>query len=338
VLPDRPALAVALAMASAVATYGLIVFLRPVMARYALARPNARSSHTVPTPQGGGIAIVIAVVCAAAVALVAEASIPRGTTAALLAATAVLAVVGAADDIIVLPALPRLIVQFGAAAVVVASLEGARLWPAVPELLEHVLLVVGIVWFVNLVNFMDGIDWISVSEVVPVTAGIAIIASQHAASNPLVFYVAICLGAAMLGFAPFNRPVAKLFLGDVGSLPIGLLMAWMLVQTAVDGHVVAAVLLPFYYVADATLTLARRLARRERIWQAHRSHFYQVATTRGRSVIEVVKLVFAINVALCIIAVASTYVAAMTVQLGLLALGIAIVVWLLFALSRRSAA
>ena len=93
--------------------------------------------------------------------------------------------------------------------------------------------------------------------------------------------VALALCGALIGFAPFNRPVARIFLGDVGSLPIGLLFAWLLVLLAGSGHLAAAVILPLYYLADATLTLLRRMKDREPFWQAHRTHFYQLATDRG---------------------------------------------------------
>ena len=95
--------------------------------------------------------------------------------------------------------------------------------------------------------------------------------------------VALALCGALLGFAPFNKPVARLFLGDVGSLPIGLLVGWMLLQLAGTGALAAAILLPLYYLMDATITLLRRLARREKVWEAHRSHFYQKATDNGFS-------------------------------------------------------
>ena len=97
----------------------------------------------------------------------------------------------------------------------------------------------------------------------------------------------------MLGFAPFNKPVARLFLGDVGSLPIGLLLGWLLLQLAAKGHLAAALILPLYYLADATITLACRIARGEPIWQAHRTHFYQRATDNGFSVPAIVTRVFA---------------------------------------------
>ena len=84
----------------------------------------------------------------------------------------------------------------------------------------------------------------------------------------------------MIGFAPFNKPVARMFLGDVGSLPIGLLFGWLLIVLAGRGHLAAALLLPLYYLADATITLLRRFAAGEPIMQAHRSHFYQRAIGR----------------------------------------------------------
>ena len=111
----------------------------------------------------------------------------------------------------------------------------------------------------------------------------------------------------MLGFAPFNRPVAKIFLGDVGSLPIGLLLGWCLLQLAYRQQFAAAVLLPLYYLADATVTLLRRLVKREPFWAAHRSHFYQRATDNGFTVLRVVSEVFVLNVGLAALAIASTY-------------------------------
>ncbi len=117
---------------------------------------------------------------------------------------------------------------------------------------------------------------------------------------PYAVICALALLGAMIGFAPFNRPVARLFLGDVGSLPIGLVVGWLLALLANKGHLAAAMLLPLYYLMDATLTLLRRLSRKEKVWQAHRTHFYQRATDNGFSVKEVIAQVFALNVALVV--------------------------------------
>jgi UDP-N-acetylmuramyl pentapeptide phosphotransferase/UDP-N-acetylglucosamine-1-phosphate transferase len=159
-------------------------------------------------------------------------------------------------------------------------------------------------WFVNLVNFMDGVDWMTVAEVVPVTGAIVILGLLGELPQPATI-VAAALGGAMLGFAPFNRPVARIFLGDVGSLPIGLLLGWCLLQLAGHRQFAAALLLPLYYLSDATVTLLLRLARGEPFWTAHRAHFYQRATDNGFTVWRVVGEVFALNVFLAVLAIGS---------------------------------
>ncbi len=99
-----------------------------------------------------------------------------------------------------------------------------------------------------------------------------------------------------------NKPVATVFLGDVGSLPIGLLLGWLLLQLAGSGHLAAALILPLYYLADATITLGCRIAGGEAFWQAHRRHFYQRATDNGFSVPAIVTRVVLVNFALAAIA------------------------------------
>jgi len=144
---------------------------------------------------------------------------------------------------------------------------------------------------------MDGIDWMTVAEAVPIAGAIILLGLLGAVPTPPLT-VAVALFGAMIGFAPFNKPVARLFLGDVGSLPIGLLLAWLLFHVAASGHLAAAILLPLYYLADTALTLLRRALAREPIWQPHRSHFYQRATDGGFSVHAIVLRVFLVNVAL----------------------------------------
>jgi len=290
---------------AALTSAGLIVLLYPLLKRYALAKPNARSSHHVPTPQGGGIAVVAATVAAVGGAL---GLLPLGVSlnvplGAVLGAAVLTACLGAADDIRPLPVAPRLLLQAIVVAAVIFSLpDQLRVLPLLPWWLERFLIMLGGLWFVNLVNFMDGIDWMTVAEVVPLAAGLAAMGAIHALPTYGTI-VALALGGAMLGFAYFNRPIARLFLGDVGSLPIGLLLGWLLLLLAGDGHLIAAVIMPLYYLADATITLVRRLSRGEPVWQSHRTHFYQLATDRGFSVIEIVARVFIVNVALCALAI-----------------------------------
>jgi UDP-N-acetylmuramyl pentapeptide phosphotransferase/UDP-N-acetylglucosamine-1-phosphate transferase len=322
-------LIVAIAMSA-----GLIVVLRPLLVRYALARPNARSSHREPTPQGGGIAVVAATLASLWIGLVASGLATDAQLPALTLAALALALAGAVDDIRGLGAALRLLLQTVAVGAVLATLPmDVSIMPQLPRALELAVLLLGGVWFVNLVNFMDGIDWMTVAEVVPVAAALALLGLMGAAPAA-VMLVALALLGGMIGFAPFNRPVARLFLGDVGSLPIGLMLGWMLLILASRGHLAAALLLPLYYLADATITLGRRLVRGERVWQAHRTHFYQRALDGGFTVNEVVVRVFVLNLALAILALVSAIEPDWRVDLATLALGGALVAWLLVTFTR----
>jgi UDP-N-acetylmuramyl pentapeptide phosphotransferase/UDP-N-acetylglucosamine-1-phosphate transferase len=317
----------------------LIILLRPLLVRYALARPNARSSHKSPTPQGGGIAVVAATLLAAGTALLFDPTIEHSAMmmfALVAAVSVVLATLGALDDIHPLNALPRLTMQVIVVVIIVAALPvESRILPFLPWWLERTALVFAGVWFVNLVNFMDGIDWMTVAEVVPVASGLALLGFLGALSS-LPTLIALALLGAMLGFAPFNRPVAKLFLGDVGSLPIGLLLFWLLMQLAVEGHLAAALLLPLYYIADTTIILIRRMASGERITQAHRSHFYQTANDRGFTVIKIVGHVFLANALLVALALVTIEQSSLVASSGALVLGSALVASLLMTFARDS--
>ena len=156
--------------------------------------------------------------------------------------------------------LPRLLLQALAVGAIVFTAPGdLRIAPPCPLWIERGLLLLAGLWFVNLVNFMDGLDWMTVAEVVPITGAMVVLGSLGEFPLPATL-VAAALCGAMLGFAPFNRPVATIFLGDVGSLPIGLLLGWCLLQLAYHQQFAAALLLPLYYLLDATVTLLRRLA------------------------------------------------------------------------------
>ncbi len=251
------------------------------------------------------------------------------------AGVVVTACVGATDDIHPLGVAPRLILQaLAVAAVIYALPDDLRVVSILPWWIERLLLFVGGLWFVNLVNFMDGIDWMTVAEIVPISAALVALGCLGALSRDGIA-AALALGGAMLGFAYFNRPAAKLFLGDVGSLPIGLLVGWLLVLLAGNGHLTAALLLPLYYLADATLTLIRRLSSGEHVWQAHRTHYYQRATDRGFTVSEIVARVFAVNLGLAALALATVLAKSRAVDVVALVCGAALVGWLLYAFTRK---
>ena len=255
----------------------------------------------------------------------------------ILAAVVLISGVGVLADIHPENVASRLLLQTLAVAAVIFVLPpGLRVLPIVPLPAERIVLLIGGLWFVNLVNFMDGLDWMTVAEVVPITAAVAVVGA-FGILPPAAIVVSFALCGAMIGFAYFNRPVAKLFLGDVGSLPVGLLLGWLLVLLAGNGGRAAAILLPLYYLADSTITLARRALNGERVWQAHRTHFYQRAIDRGFSVIDVVTRVFVLNLVLCSLAVVTVLLPSRLIAAGALLGGAALVAWTLvpFARGRR---
>ena len=260
--------------------------LRLLRRRGVLDIPNERSSHSSPTPRGGGIAVA-GVLFAAWLGFWLSGT---GGLAAphfwiILAAGAALAVISWFDD--VRGGLPPT-VRLGAQAIAVgaglmALPEGAGVFQgALPPALDLALSGLIWLWFVNLFNFMDGIDGISGVEAASIGGGIALIAvyKPDASIDPLL---AATVSAAAVGFLCWNWHPAKIFLGDVGSVPLGFLLGWLLLNLASGGAWAAAAILPLYYLADATITLARRALRGEMIWQAHREHFYQRAVRNGRS-------------------------------------------------------
>lgn len=313
----------------------LIALLFPLLRRYALARPNARSSHRIPTPQGGGIAIIAATLLVAGAAVAATSvfgSFSR-ELAAVAGCTAILAIIGAVDDLRPLEAMPRLVLQALVVMALVAALPPSlQVVPFLPWWIERALMVLALVWLINLTNFMDGIDWITVAEVVPVTAALGLFGLFGALPGDAML-IAFALCGATLGFAPFNRPVARLFLGDVGSLPIGLLIGWLLIHLA-EHQFAAALLLPLYYLADATITLLRRGLNGEPLMTAHRSHFYQRALDGGMPVLRIVRRVALLNLALATLAFATLWAPVATVPAVIA--GIVLVGYVLFGFERHA--
>jgi UDP-N-acetylmuramyl pentapeptide phosphotransferase/UDP-N-acetylglucosamine-1-phosphate transferase len=283
---------------------------RAVLLRHAVMdHPNERSSHSVPTPRGGGIG-VLAVALPAWVAI--GLTIPSSLSGPAIAGWAVaagasgLALISWIDDLRGLGAAVRLAGQFVATAALVLFLPGAVFQGLLPPYLDAAAAALLWVWFVNLYNFMDGIDGITAVETIAIGLGLALVGLT---AVPLVadHLQAGILAAAALGFLVWNRPPAKIFLGDVGSVPLGYLLGWLLLGLAATGQWQAALILPLYYLADATLTLGRRARRGETIWRAHREHFYQRATQTGRSHGTVAGAIGGVNLLLVGLALAAAH-------------------------------
>ena len=245
----------------------------------------------------------------------------------VLAAAVILAATGAIDDLRPLGPLAKLVPQVVAVALVVvfASPGEARLFPTLPLALDRALAILAGVWFVNLVNFMDGIDWITVAGCGVPLAALAILGAvtfQQGVTAPLL---AAALCGALIGFSPFNKPVARVFLGDVGSLPIGLILGYGLYRLALAGHLAAALILPLYYLWDSGSTLLRRMSRGETFWEAHRSHIYQRATNAGWSVAAVVRQIFVLDLMLGALAFVSVWQDSLAVSAVMLVMAMVLV-------------
>ncbi|MDD9878823.1 MAG: glycosyltransferase family 4 protein, partial [Magnetovibrio sp.] len=261
--------------------FGSRTLIRRLSERAILDHPNDRSSHTAPTPRGAGIAVVGALLPAWALigAVTGQLTEPLFLVAGM---ALVLAVVSWIDDLRGLSPLVRIGVQAAAIAAVMtlapptAPVFGGLLPPA----LDHLAAGLIWLWFVNLYNFMDGIDGLAGVETLAIGVGAFVVARKLGLGGAQMA-LALTLAAAALGFLRWNWHPAKIFLGDVGSIPLGFLTGWLLLNLAAAGAWAPALILPLYFLADATWTLARRGLQGRRIWEAHREHFYQRAVDSG---------------------------------------------------------
>ncbi len=287
--------ALATAIAIAATTYAAVGILRPWLLRHGIVdTPNQRSNHRQPRPRGAGLAI-IAVLVPVWLAWLILSGAPA-VQMALPAAVVGLAWISWRDDVVGLRQWPRLAAHAAAAAVLTWSLPGPVFqgWlPAVPDALITALLLM---WFINLYNFMDGIDGITGVESIATAGGLAIVFVIGGAAT--MAWPALVIAAAAAGFLLWNWAPARVFMGDVGSIPLGAAIGWLLLVAAAQGLWLAALILPAYYLADATITLARRAIRGANLMQAHREHFYQRAVLAGRSHASVARAVALANAAL----------------------------------------
>lgn len=315
-------MAIAVVASAAALSAFLIYLLRPVLIRYLLAHPNERSSHVRATPQGAGVGVIAALLI---VLVGVQLWLPQAVSGPLLfpvvLAAIGLTVLGLIDDARPLPVACRFAGQILAALVLAFSLpQDLRILPdLLPFWAERGLIAFGAVYLINAINFLDGIDWITAAQVVPMTLGVAALAWLGAVPTN-VGTLALALLGAMLGFAVFNKHPARVFLGDAGSLPVGLLLALMLSFVA-GTNVSAALLLPLYTLLDSGITLIRRSYNREQIFKAHRSHFYQRAVIAGMTAPQVTARVFLLGLLLAVLAVAAVTAKSTLADILLLALG-----------------
>ena len=288
-------------------TTGLLsAFLTGVLRRYALNQnlmdiPNDRSSHSSPTPRGGGLSIVVAY-SAAILVLFFGGQLTRDEILVMVLASGVVAGVGFWDDHGHVAILWRLMVHGLAALILVVVLIAPNIGPGITFALAAFAVALGVTWMVNLYNFMDGIDGIAAVEAITVSLAAAALAWSAGATG--IACSLLSLGAAGAGFLVWNWPPAKVFMGDVGSGFLGAIFAVIVLITVTKGMMSLwswIILLAVFWV-DATVTLVRRVLSRQVWYSAHRSHAYQRAARRyGHRVVTlstgVINLVFLLPLA-----------------------------------------
>lgn len=287
---------------SAVATAPLIALIAAVLVIAALLRtrvgalivdrPNHRSLHAVPTPRIGGIGVVCGICIGAAAAGFA-------IDVRLAVATALLVAISLVDDILSIGAAWRM-----AAHLTAAALAATVFFDTAHDLLLMLATVLAIAWMTNLYNFMDGSDGLAGGMAVFGFGGYGIAALL--ANAPAFAALNLAIAAAAAGFLFFNFPPARIFMGDAGAIPLGYFAAvcglagWQ--QGAWPLWFGPVVFSPF--VVDASLTLARRVARGARVWEAHREHYYQRLVQAGWGHRKTLLAEFALMAAMSLIALA----------------------------------
>lgn len=282
----------------------LSLILTGALRRYALTHslmdlPNARSSHSIPTPRGGGIAIVISFSLVLAVTTFLGFVSPS-LSLALLGAGLGIAFLGFLDDHGHIIARWRLAGHFTAAIWILCLLDGfPPIFFSGYEVdfgwFGHIAAALYLVWLLNLYNFMDGIDGVASAEAICVCLGVAL--SCVIVGSGLLALPILALAFSVLGFLYWNFPRARIFMGDAGSGFLGIVLGGLSIQAAWANPQLfwCWLILLGVFIVDATFTLVRRLVRGDKVYEAHRSHAYQYASRYFKSHVPVTLAVVAIN-------------------------------------------
>ncbi|MER2520506.1 MAG: glycosyltransferase family 4 protein [Bdellovibrionales bacterium] len=299
---------------------GLTIWLRRWLLKLAfLDCPNVRSSHRLPVPRGGGWAILGAILPGI---LWNHFTLPNGHAYSwLLAGLSLSALISWQDDRKGVPAGIRLIVHLVAAAM------GTFFWlpdqmllgGVLPLLIDRTLVIIGWAMYMNIYNFMDGIDGITGIETISLAVGVGLCLTAAGLFAPGLDVMTAVLVGASLGFLSLNWHPGKIFLGDIGSVPLGYLTGFCLLTLALHGEWAAAIILPMYYLTDSCLTIMRRALRGEKVWKAHCEHFYQKAAARWIRHDKVALIIMVSNIGLILLAVAAASVSLLSIKLGLIA-------------------
>ncbi len=234
--------------------------------------PNERDNHTVPTPSGAGAAVMLAVIGFLTVA---------GTDASLIWALLILTIISFIDDINPLSPISRLCIHSICAVMIATTIPHGVFQGILPQVLEFLLIIALLIWFMNIYNFMDGIDEITAVQTAAICAGLLALSAMIPSLPQSIAVDSIIILSSIVGFWFFNRHPATIFLGDSGSIPLGAIIGWLLLLMASHGYWAVALILPAYYITDSSITLAKRIMAGKKIWHAHSEHAYQAVVRAG---------------------------------------------------------
>jgi UDP-N-acetylmuramyl pentapeptide phosphotransferase/UDP-N-acetylglucosamine-1-phosphate transferase len=301
-----------------------IILCIPILKKIGMVdNPSQRRAHKNPTIRGGGVAFVIAFI--ATFYFVAVFSEAKNISFFILIPVTILGIVSFSDDAKGMPILVRLLVHFIAAYLCIKFYLGNNLIfrGEISPNIDFFLSVISLAAFINIYNFLDGIDGISAFESIhlSMTAIILCIIREKVIINvDIVFYISSILLGCSIAFLLFNWHPAKIFMGDVGSTFLGLLHGLNLIIIAASSErlFLAASIASLYYISDGGITILIRLMKGEKIWLPHLNHFFQQAVRKGMSHKEVVLKIGLCNFILMILSVSSLYVPHLAIILSII--------------------
>ncbi|MDR0329846.1 MAG: UDP-phosphate alpha-N-acetylglucosaminyltransferase [Rickettsia sp.] len=293
--------------------------------------PDPRRVHSRITPRGGGLAIVIVVI----IALIAYEYFSTKTlihSIKIVPLLLIISTISFLDDLISIPIFVRLIFHIICSTIAIFLF----LFPVVlfhhelPLYIDFVLSIIGLIIFLNIYNFLDGIDGISGAESIHLSITILILCylkSDIIININFIIVLNIIILACSIGFLIFNWHPAKIFLGDVGSISLGFLLGLcLLLISASSVHLfVASSIASLYYLADGGLTILIRLVNKEKIWQPHLKHFFQKAVRNGKSHKEVVSRIIICNILLMVLSIISLYFPLLSIIFAILVVMVTII-------------
>ena len=245
--------------------------------------PAQHDLHTIPTPWGGGIAVISVILLSWFGLSFYITNSWDSTYNVYLVITIIVAIVSLLDDLKNISVSVRFIIYATCCifTVFVLPSDNNIISNKIPWLLDRIISAISLTWFVNLYNFMDGMDGMTAIETISICLGLLLVNSLLPNSIiPYDLFAIIILGA-ILGFLPFNWHPAKIFIGDVGAVTLGYIIGLLLIIMAFNGYAYISFILPAYYLVDSTFTLFRRLMRKQSIFIRHSDFFFRLAINYG---------------------------------------------------------